>query len=272
MIRDEIERTNITDHASPVTLMIDTRRAVAELKAIESIAVMTRVSSTNTVAQRIVAECVANDLSLPQAMIIAGEQFAGRGRNQRTWSSPAGKGIYATTMLTRSARDLALIPLEMANIIASFLRERFGIDARVKWPNDVVANGRKIAGILIEARVQEDRAFLIIGTGVNVEPVSDDDRPNATSIHELAPDRFHGIEEATLAFIEHVDTHFARPLARERVLGDWRSMTVHTPGDRITSIINDRRIQGTWSGIDDEGRALIDDGSVVIAISAGEVF
>src|SRR5437763_1549660 len=198
--------------------MIDTRRAVADLKTIESIAIMTRVSSTNSVAQRIVTECVANDLSLPQAMILAEEQYAGRGRNQRTWSSPAGKGIYATTLLTRSARDLPLIPLEMANIIASFLRERFGIDARLKWPNDVLANGRKIAGILIEARVQEDRAF-----------------------------------------------------ARDRVLGDWRSLTVHSPGDRITSIVNDRSITGTWSGIDDEGRALINDGSVTLAISAGEL-
>ncbi len=232
---------------------------------------MTRVSSTNSVAQRIVAECVANDLSLPQAMIIAEEQYAGRGRNQRTWSSPARKGIYATTLLTRSARDLALIPLEMANIVASYLRERFAIDARVKWPNDVLANGMKIAGILIEARVQEDRAFLIIGTGVNVEPVASDDRPNATSIHELAPDRFRGLEEATLAFIEHVDSQLSRPLARDRVLGEWRSMTIHSPGDRITSVVNDRRISGTWSGIDDEGRALINDGSVTLAISAGEL-
>jgi len=247
--------------------MIDTRRAVADLKTIESIAMMTRVSSTNSVAQRIVAECVANDLSLPQAMILAEEQYAGRGRNQRTWSSPAGKGIYATTLLTRSARDLALVPLEMANIIASFLRERFGIDAGVKWPNDVLADNKKIAGIVIEARVQEDRAFLIIGTGINVEPVIGE----ATSIHELAPDRFHGIENATLAFIEHVDAHLARPLARDRVLGEWRSMTIHSPGDRITSIVNDRRISGTWSGIDDEGRALINDGSVTLAISAGEL-
>jgi BirA family biotin operon repressor/biotin-[acetyl-CoA-carboxylase] ligase len=223
------------------------------------------------VAQRIVAECVANDLSLPQAMILAEEQYAGRGRNQRTWSSPAGKGIYATTLLTRSARDLALVPLEMANIIASFLRERFAIEAGVKWPNDVLADNKKIAGILIEARVQEDRAFLIIGTGINVEPVIGDDRPNATSIHELAPDRFHGVEAATLAFIEHADEHLSRPLARDRVLGEWRSMTIHSPGDRITSIINDRRITGTWSGIDDEGRALINDGSVTLAISAGEL-
>jgi biotin-(acetyl-CoA carboxylase) ligase len=54
--------------------------------------VIPRVASTNLVARRIVSECIENELSLPQAMIIAGEQFAGRGRNQRSWSSPAGKG------------------------------------------------------------------------------------------------------------------------------------------------------------------------------------
>src|SRR5204863_9074847 len=106
---------------------------------------------------------------------------------------------------------------------------------------------------------------------VNVEPITDDDRPNATSIHELAPARFRGIEEATVAFIRHVAAHLARPLARERVLGEWRSMPVHAPGDRITSTINERKISGRWSGIDDEGRALIDDGRVVMAISAGEL-
>src|SRR6266550_2376373 len=117
--------------------MIDTRRAVADLKTIESIAIIPRVSSTNTIARRVVSECVANDLSLPQAMIIAGEQFAGRGRNQRTWSSPAGKGIYATTLLMRPTAELPMVPLEAANIVASYLRETFSVDARIKWPNDI---------------------------------------------------------------------------------------------------------------------------------------
>jgi BirA family biotin operon repressor/biotin-[acetyl-CoA-carboxylase] ligase len=251
--------------------MIDTRRAVATLRTLESLAIIPRVSSTNTIARRIVSECIANELSLPQAMIVAGEQFAGRGRNDRTWSSPPGAGIYATTLLTRAARDLALIPLEMANIVATFLRETFGIDARVKWPNDVLVNGRKIAGILIEARVQDERAFLIIGTGVNVERVQGDDRPNATSIRDLAPEKFRGIEDATLAFVEHVDERLARPLARERVLGDWRSMTMHENGDRITCVIGERQVSGTWGGIDDEGRALLRRGEETIAVSAGEL-
>src|SRR2546423_10176866 len=109
---------------------LDTRRLVDRLKTIESIALIPRVASTNLIARRIVSECIENELSLPQAMIIAGEQFAGRGRNQRQWSSPAGKGIYATTMITRPTSQLPLVPLAMANIIAGFLRDVFGIDAR----------------------------------------------------------------------------------------------------------------------------------------------
>src|SRR5712691_3705222 len=145
---------------------LDTRRIVAGLKAIESLAVIQRVASTNLIARRIVSECIENEVSLPSAMIVAGEQFAGIGRNARAWSSPAGKGIYATTLHTRPAHELPLVPLEMANIVAAYLREVFGLDARIKWPNDIVIGGRKIAGILIEARMYEDRALMLIGTGV----------------------------------------------------------------------------------------------------------
>src|SRR5688572_18343153 len=131
--------------------MVDTS-IMKHLHAIESLAVIPRVASTNLIARRILSECIENELSLPQAMIIAGEQFAGRGRNDRQWSSPAGKGIYATTLLTRAAHELPCVPLAMANIVATFLRDTYAIDARIKWPNDVLVGGRKIAGILIEAR------------------------------------------------------------------------------------------------------------------------
>src|SRR5437764_15129084 len=178
-------------------MSIDTRRLVDRLTTIESIAVIPRVASTNLVARRIVNECIENELSLPKAIIIAREQFAGRGRNARQWSSPAGKGIYATTLLPRPARELPLIPLEMANIVASYLREVFAVDARIKWPNDILVGGRKIAGILIEARSHDDRVYLIIGTGVNVEPVQGDDRPNSVAIAEVSARDFRGVAGAT---------------------------------------------------------------------------
>src|SRR5215212_10196316 len=100
---------------------LDTRRLVDAFTTLESVAVIPRVASTNMVARRIVAECISNEVSLPQGIIIAGEQFAGIGRNARRWSSPAGKGIYATTLLTVMPDELPLVPLAMANIVASFL-------------------------------------------------------------------------------------------------------------------------------------------------------
>ena len=229
------------------------------------------MASTNLVARRIVNECIENELSLPQAIIIAGEQFAGRGRNERAWSSPAGKGIYATTLLTRPVGQLSLFPLEMANIVASYLRERFAIDAGIKWPNDILVGGRKIAGILIEARVNEERAHLLIGTGINVEPVESDLRPNSTSVREVAGRGYAGIEDATVAFIEHLDARLSHPPRREAILDEWRRLTVHKDGDRIASIIGDRSIEGTWGGIDEHGRALIRTAGEVVAVSAGEV-
>jgi BirA family biotin operon repressor/biotin-[acetyl-CoA-carboxylase] ligase len=251
--------------------LIDTS-IVSRLHVIESVAVIPRVASTNLIARRIVTECIENELSLPQAMIIAGEQFAGRGRNDRRWSSPAGKGIYATTLVSRPARELPLIPLAMANIVATFLRQTFAIDARIKWPNDVLVNGRKIAGILMEARIHEDRVYLLIGTGVNVERVDDDTRPNAITISEVSERDFGGIETATVAFIEHIDAELSGPLVHDEVLAQWRNLSIHKPGDRIHCVIGDRTISGTWSHIDEHGRAVLNTPEGVIAVSAGDLF
>lgn len=249
---------------------LDTRRLVDRLRTIESIALIPRVASTNLVARRIVAECIENELSLPQAMIIAGEQFAGVGRNARAWSSPAGKGIYATTMITRPTADLSVLPLAIANFIVTYLHDVFSIDAKIKWPNDVLVGGKKIAGILIEARMQDDRAYLLIGIGINVEPVEDEARPNAVAISEVAK-RFDGINAATEEFIRHLDRRLSVPLDRESVLNEWRTHAIHNPGDRITTVIGDRTASGAWIGVDDQGRAQLRNGSEVLTISAGEL-
>lgn len=250
---------------------MNTREIVPRLQTIESLAVIPRVASTNLIGRRIVSECIDNELSLPHAMIIAGEQFAGRGRNDRHWSSPAGKGIYATTLISRPAAELPLVPLAMATIVASYLRETFGIAAKIKWPNDVLVNGRKIAGILIEARIQDDRAFLLIGTGINVEPVEDDSRPNAVAIREVSAREFTGLETATLAFVEHVDGELSKPFARDEILDQWQKLSVHTAGDPIHCILGDRTIDGRWYGLDEHGRAILETSDGLVTVSAGDL-
>jgi len=251
--------------------VIDTR-IVSRLRTIESLAVIPRVASTNLIARRIVVECIENELSLPQAMIIAREQFAGRGRNDRRWSSPAGKGIYATTLVTRPLRELPLVPLAIANMIAIFLRAEYGIDARIKWPNDILVDRRKIAGILMEARIHDERVYLLIGTGINVTPVEDDARPNAVAISEVATRGFWDIEGATRSFVEYLDGYLSDPFEATRILADWRDLTIHKRGDRIHCVIGERVIDGTWSHIDEHGRAVLNTANGDLAISAGDLF
>ena len=253
-------------------ITLDTRQIVTRLTTLESVALISRVSSTNLIARRILHECIENELSLPKAIIIAGEQTAGRGRNERAWSSPPGKGIYATTLITRPLSELPAVPMAIANLVASFVRDSFGVDARIKWPNDILVGGKKLAGILIEARVQEDRALLLIGTGINVEPAYDDAaRANAISINELSSRNTVDLAAATSAFIEAMDEGLRRPFELAAVLAQWRTFTVHQTGDPITCVIGDRTIHGSWEGIDDQGRAILRDGSKTTAISAGDL-
>ena len=252
-------------------MTLDTRQLVSTLETLESVALISRVSSTNLVGQRVLHECIENELSLPKAIIIAGEQTAGRGRNERQWSSPAGKGIYATTLITRPLAELPAIPRAVANLVASFVRDLSGADARIKWPNDILVGGKKLAGILIEARVQEDRALLLIGTGINVQPAQDDARTNAVALSEVSSRDFGGVAGATKAFIHAMDRGLSKPFALPAVLEQWRTLTIHQTGDPITVTIGERTMRGTWNGIDDQGRAILlhEDGST--AISAGDL-
>jgi BirA family transcriptional regulator, biotin operon repressor / biotin---[acetyl-CoA-carboxylase] ligase len=92
-------------------------------------------------------------------LITAGEQSAGRGRQGRTWSAPAGRALLCSLIVRDPPR---LLPLATGVAVA----EVAGPSARVKWPNDVLLDGAKVAGILVEGRPQENWA--VVGIGLNV--------------------------------------------------------------------------------------------------------
>jgi BirA family biotin operon repressor/biotin-[acetyl-CoA-carboxylase] ligase len=245
-------------------------RLARSLQKIESVAVMGTVASTNEVARRIVDECVENEIVLPWSIIIASTQTAGRGRGSRSWHSPTGGGIYATTLITTTSDVLQLLPLHAAVIVASFLREVFSLKAQIKWPNDIWVEGKKIAGILIDARHTEEVAFACIGTGINVYPVGPQ-LPEATSISEQSAIEMIDLDAAVTAFIEYVDASMIEMPRQQDVIEAWRRLSMHKPGDRIASVIGDKRYEGSWQGIDEYGRALIRQGSETIQISAGDL-
>src|SRR6201989_3427740 len=92
-------------------------------------------------------------------LVTAGEQTAGRGRQGRTWSAPPGRALLMSLVLRAPDR---MLPLAAAVAVA----EAAGPEAAIKWPNDVLLDGRKVAGILAEARPQD--GWAVLGVGLNV--------------------------------------------------------------------------------------------------------
>ena len=101
--------------------------------------------------------------------VVAEEQTAGRGRDGRTWRSPAG-GVWLGMLLRPGHAELGALSIRAGLIVADAVDELLGrAAARLKWPNDVLLEDRKVAGVLCEARWQGDAAeWLALGVGVNV--------------------------------------------------------------------------------------------------------
>jgi BirA family biotin operon repressor/biotin-[acetyl-CoA-carboxylase] ligase len=249
---------------------IDVRELAARLRTIESVAHMPCATSTNTLARRVVAECAENDIRIPEAVLVADEQREGRGRGERTWHSPAGKGIYATALHALPADEISVLPLRVACLVATFLRDTYAVDARIKWPNDILVDGRKIAGILIEARSQESGSYALIGVGINVFP-SERAPDNAVAISQVSRRDAIDLRSATIAFIEAIDRELGHHPSIVEVVARWRELTAHRAGDRVNCHLGARVLEGSWQGIDDQGRALIRSGDETILVSAGDI-
>ena len=143
-------------------------------------------------------------------LFVAEEQTAGRGRRGRNWSSPPGSGIWMSLLLRPKLRPerASMLTLVTALAVTDGIREVTGLEAAIKWPNDVVVRGKKVAGILTEMSTDLDRIeFVVIGIGINVNTHSfpEEIREVATS---LAIEQ--GMETARTPIIAAVWKQFAR--------------------------------------------------------------
>ena len=135
---------------------------------------------------------VARDWALAGApegtVVVADKQTRGRGRRARLWDSPAGVGLYASFVLRPDWPAAQAAQLAILGGLAAFhALELAGVkNLRIKWPNDILAGGRKICGVLVEPRLGAERIeFAVVGIGINVGQARDDFppelRPFATS-------------------------------------------------------------------------------------------
>jgi len=193
----------------------------------------------------------------PHGMLVtAGEQRAGRGRQGRTWSAPAGRALLASLVL----RDVpALLTLASAVAVADVVGER----ASIKWPNDVLLDGRKIAGILAEGRPQENWA--VLGIGINVA-VREHDLPAEVGARATGLGLGPADVELTLAaLLAALELRLAQ--APAAVLAAYRERDA----------LRGREVRwehgaGVAAGLDEAGRLLVDlPGGGHEALDAGEV-
>ncbi|HEY5318442.1 MAG TPA: biotin--[acetyl-CoA-carboxylase] ligase [Solirubrobacteraceae bacterium] len=194
-------------------------------------------------------------------LVSAAEQTAGRGRQGRTWTAPAGRSLLCSVLVRDPPR---LLPLAAGVAVADAVEE--AVPARsvqVKWPNDVLLDAGKVAGILVEGRPQE--RWAVVGIGLNVAVAQTDFPPELAgraATLGLAPERIEPTLRVLLARLEHwlaadPETLLAEVRARDALLGQ----PVRWAGG-----------EGRADGIDGEGRLVViipDRGRVTL--DAGEV-
>jgi BirA family transcriptional regulator, biotin operon repressor / biotin---[acetyl-CoA-carboxylase] ligase len=211
--------------------------------------------------------------------ITATRQISGKGRQGRVWVSEPGN-LYASLLLIDPARDvsaLGALPLGVACGVHASLAALPGMarrDLKIKWPNDILAGGKKVSGILLESATLEDgRLAVAIGIGINIAHHPDPALYQATDLTEL------GIVTSPDNFFPHLASAMAATLEAwnhgrgfPQIRAEWLRLA-RGQGDIITVNLPKGPVQGRFDDIDGEGRLVLTlQNGQTRSISAGDVF
>lgn len=211
-------------------------------------------------------------------LFVADMQMAGKGRRGRVWKSPSGSSIYMTILLYPDippvkAPQLTLI---MAIAVAEGIREITGLETKIKWPNDIVVNGKKICGILTEMSTEIDYInHVVIGIGINVnmESFPEDIAKTATSLRIEAGKEFRRFE-LIAAIMEHFEKAYEAVCeagSLKPIMEDYNRLLVNC-GRRVRVLEPEHEYDALALGIDKTGELQVEceDGSRK-SVFAGEV-
>ncbi len=236
----------------------------------QNIVVLDTVTSTMDEAFRL-----GNDNCPDGTVVCAESQTKGRGRLGRAWTSPKGKGLYFSVVL-RPKLPLAQLPqltLMAAVALARAVEEVSGLKPSIKWPNDILIDRHKLAGILTELRAESDQVrFVVIGIGLNVNTLMHQLVPGATSLKAAADRSFdraqvlqsvlHSLEKG---YVKLLKGHFAQ------IMEEWKKRSA-TLNQRVRVTDSTGVIEGKAINLDEDGAILIErDNGVVVRKSAGDV-
>jgi BirA family biotin operon repressor/biotin-[acetyl-CoA-carboxylase] ligase len=205
-------------------------------------------SSTNDVAAEY-ARNKGND----GLVIFAEQQTAGRGRAGNQWHASRSDSILCSVVLTENNLPAELLSLTCAVAVAETIGKPARSHARIKWPNDIMLNGKKVAGILLEFK--PDSRVCIVGIGINCHQKTDsfgaELQPIATSIDietNSVTDRI-SLARRLLTTIDHWLELAGR--SGDKVIDEWQNLSIQL-GHRVKLIYNGRQFAGNCIGIDPE--------------------
>ena len=233
---------------------------------------LTETASTNTLAMELAAQGAVEG-----TVVIAEVQTGGKGRMGRNWVSPKGNLFFSAILRPDvSPHHAPLMTLAGAVAVATALRNISGVEAGIKWPNDILINGKKVCGLLTEMSAETDRIrHLVLGVGINcnMDPglLPRDVQGSATSLAVAAQGTVDRTRVLAGALIELDRWYRAFLTDRRGILDAWKDLNV-TIGRQIAVSGAGETLTGTAAGIDAEGRLLVTlaDGSTR-TVAAGDV-
>ncbi len=223
------------------------------------IQVFQETSSTNDVVEKLARDGVKEGV-----VVFAESQTKGRGRLGRKWISPTHKGLWFSVLLRPNfaPQETTQLTVISATALRRAIKTVCGVTADIKWPNDILIGGKKVAGILTEMSAEVDRVrhvILGIGVDVNLEAMefSEELRKIATSLKIEVGEAISRAELAT-EILRELDFDYARVRAGKfsAVADEWESACV-TIGKNVTVHVGDRKFRGHAEALDDDGALLV---------------
>ena len=225
--------------------------------------------STHLLARRIAREYGDENAEAPRADVLAWRQTAGRGRGGRRWSSPAGAGVYATVLRPLAAVGLQTLPLQVAIALCEALNVHLDGRCRLKWPNDLLVEGRKLGGVLIDAASRgQGYVTAVISFGVN--HARELDVPGATSVERWAPGAVALVDLAA-QLVAAVDVALSRPESAAEAIERYRELTLHRVGEAMRCRVGGDELEGIFEGFDEHGFLRLRVAGEERLVTAGEV-
>jgi BirA family biotin operon repressor/biotin-[acetyl-CoA-carboxylase] ligase len=223
------------------------------------IRVFEETTSTNDIIEKFARDGVKEGV-----VVFAECQTRGRGRLGRKWASPARKGLWFSVLLrpNLTPQETTQLTVASATALRRAIQQQTGLKCEIKWPNDILIHGRKVAGILTELHAELDRVkSVILGIGVDVNLAGSDFpadvRKVATSL-KLELDHAVSRADLAVAILRELDADYTRVVSRRFItLADEWEQHCSTLGRSVTIRLGDRQVRGRAESLAEDGALLL---------------